>query len=253
MADYWIKLYHEILDDPKMAVLPDRLWRRVIELFLMAGRLHKDGLLPDTNQIAWMLRMPTDDLILDLQQIALTGIIERQVNGWKVVKFAKRQAAVPAKERMEQMRDRQHRQQYYGSDTQDVTQPLRNVTQITDIQITDNRSDTDGAVGKLSAVFTQSTKILPYKLDKWSEACQMMFQGGVTSDTLQKTITKMMNPEKGEKALSITGPWSVVNMAIANQANGHEPKTEKQPAGHWAVINGQQMFIPEGVDEPRTD
>lgn len=34
--------------------------------------------------------------------------------------------------------------------------------------------------------------------------------------------------------------------------NGHEHKTEKQPAGHWAVINGQQMFIPEGVDEPRT-
>jgi len=27
MADYWIKLYHEIIDDPKMATMPDRLWR----------------------------------------------------------------------------------------------------------------------------------------------------------------------------------------------------------------------------------
>lgn len=31
MANYWIKLYHEILDDPLMATMPDRLWRRTIE------------------------------------------------------------------------------------------------------------------------------------------------------------------------------------------------------------------------------
>ena len=59
MPDYWIKLYHEILDDPKMATLPDRLWRKVIEIFLIAGKLSPDksGQLPETNQIAWLLRM----------------------------------------------------------------------------------------------------------------------------------------------------------------------------------------------------
>ena len=38
-AKFWIKLYHEILDDPKMGRMPDRLWRRTIELFLLAGEL----------------------------------------------------------------------------------------------------------------------------------------------------------------------------------------------------------------------
>jgi len=28
-SPYWIKLYHEILNDPKMGRLPDRLWRRI--------------------------------------------------------------------------------------------------------------------------------------------------------------------------------------------------------------------------------
>ena len=28
MGSYWIKLYHEVLNDPKMGRLPDRLWRR---------------------------------------------------------------------------------------------------------------------------------------------------------------------------------------------------------------------------------
>ena len=40
---YWIKLYHEILEDPKMGRLSDRQFRRVIELFLLAGDCEMDG------------------------------------------------------------------------------------------------------------------------------------------------------------------------------------------------------------------
>jgi hypothetical protein len=45
-ARFWIKLYLEILDDPKMGRLPDHLWRRAVELFLLAGRAGNDGALP---------------------------------------------------------------------------------------------------------------------------------------------------------------------------------------------------------------
>jgi len=41
MSKLWIKLYHEILDDPKMCKLSDRLYRRVMELFLLAGETNK--------------------------------------------------------------------------------------------------------------------------------------------------------------------------------------------------------------------
>lgn len=128
MADYWIKLYTETLDDPKLATLPDRLWRRSIELFLLAGRLsNRTGKLPDTRQLAWMLRMPTDDLQMDLDQLTPTGIIEPIPNGWLVVNFKKRQAAATGTERSRQSRERAHR--FDNS----ATNPQRFVAQIKDI------------------------------------------------------------------------------------------------------------------------
>lgn len=126
MADYWMKLYIEILDDPKMATMPDRAWRRTIELFLVAKKLNKDGHLPEPRQIAWLLRMNAEELEHDLIQIASTGIIVQEVGGWFIPKFMERQAAVEPSERMSQMRKRNQKQQYYN----DVTQPLRKVTQI---------------------------------------------------------------------------------------------------------------------------
>lgn len=128
MADYWIKLYHEIIDDPKMATLPDRLWRRAIEVFLLAGKLcpDKSGELPDTRQLAWLLRMPTDDLQTDLVQLASTGILQATKSGWEVVNFNKRQSAVPGAERVKQHRERKQKQEYYEG----VTDLKRNVTQI---------------------------------------------------------------------------------------------------------------------------
>jgi hypothetical protein len=138
MPDYWLKLYMEILDDPKMATLPDRLWRRIIEIFMVAKRLGKDGDLPDTPQIAWMLRMNSDDLQLDLQQILSLGIIKRIETGWHIVNFTKRQGPASAAERKRQQREREHKQQYYES----VTPKSRNVTQIN--RLTDkNRVETE--------------------------------------------------------------------------------------------------------------
>lgn len=134
---YWIKLYHEILDDPKMALLPDRLWRRTIELFVLAGRHDKDGLIPDTRSIAWELRLSTDDLEMDLKQIEATGIIQRVSNGWLIVNFEKRQSAVSGAKRVQQHRERQKKQQYYGDETQEKQ------------DVTQNRTDTDTDIDQI--------------------------------------------------------------------------------------------------------
>ena len=109
-------MYMEILDDPKMATLPDRLWRRAIELFLVAGRTNDGGNIPDTAQIAWMLRMSTDDLTMDLRQIESVGIISRTPTGWMVNNFAKRQAAVGVAERVKSFREREQHAQYTGNE-----------------------------------------------------------------------------------------------------------------------------------------
>jgi len=114
VADYWIKLYHELLDDPKMALLPDRLWRRTIELFLLAGKVNKNGLLPDTAEVAWMLRCNRDEIQLDMDQIAMAGIIYKVDEGWMVAKFEERQAASTSTERSRYFRQNQKKEIYYG-------------------------------------------------------------------------------------------------------------------------------------------
>jgi DnaD/phage-associated family protein len=142
MADYWIKLYHDILDDPKMAVLPDNLWRRIIELFLFAGKLYKDGNLPDTKQIAWCLRRNENELEMELKQIVSTGIIIKSETGWFIPKFKFRQDPMTNTERVRKFRETKQHEQYNANETimeQKVTQITDNRLQITD---TDTESPT---------------------------------------------------------------------------------------------------------------
>ena len=163
MADYWIKLYHEIIEDPKIATLPDRLWRRIVELFLLAGRLcpDKSGVLPETRQLAWLLRMSTDDLDLDMRQIESVGIIQSVPGGWLIVNFKKRQSAVAPAERMRQSRQRAQKHQYYGDATEpvtlisqssgdNVTNELRNVTQINRLTETETEAEQKSATAAFS-------------------------------------------------------------------------------------------------------
>ena len=112
-SKYWIKLYHEILHDKKMARLPDNLWRRCIELFLLAGEYDDDGQLPDTEDIAWELRLDESELLAELEQLETLGIVQRNVAdmqrnvaGWLVKRFKDRQSAASSTERGQQRRAR---------------------------------------------------------------------------------------------------------------------------------------------------
>jgi len=189
MADYWIKVYHEILEDPKMATMPDRLWRRTIEMFLIAGKLSKDksGVLPETNQIAWLLRMNTDDLALDLKQLESAGIIKRIENGWTVVNFEKRQAAVTGSERVQQFRKRQQNEQYYG----DVTNVKRNVTQINRVQNTETETETEAiAIDRFSTIQKTIETITGYPPNgaKGIDAIQEVERIGATDEDIKAGI-----------------------------------------------------------------
>lgn len=159
MADYWMKLYIEILDDPKMATLPDRIWRRIIELFLIAKRQGKNGHLPDTRQLAWILRMNADELESDMTQIAQTRIVIQEIGGWFIPKFEQRQAAVSDAERMKQMRDRQQKRQYYD----DVTNQLRNITQSTEAE---SETETE------TKAETKAEEETPHLFDQFQRACE---------------------------------------------------------------------------------
>jgi hypothetical protein len=105
-SKYWIKLYHEILDDPKMGRLPDALFRRVIEFFLMAGDFGRDGGLPDLEDMAWRLRADETELKAQMEDLEALNILSRDAGGtWRVAHFKERQAPSPAIERMRRSRD----------------------------------------------------------------------------------------------------------------------------------------------------
>jgi DnaD/phage-associated family protein len=103
----WIKLYIEIMDDPKMGRLPNHLWRRAVELFLLAGREGNDGALPPVEEMAWTLHLSEDKVLEDLHGLAEVGVVhEAEPGKWVVTNFAKRQAALPVAERVRRSRIR---------------------------------------------------------------------------------------------------------------------------------------------------
>jgi hypothetical protein len=112
-TNFWIKLYHEVLHDPKMGRLPDNVWRRAIELFLLAGELDEDGKLPDTEDIAWLLHRPNvEELETELVHLEKVKILTRLEDGsWLVTKFSDRQKAIGDAERAKAYRDRKRKGQ----------------------------------------------------------------------------------------------------------------------------------------------
>jgi len=113
-AKFWIKLYHEILDDPKMGRMPDRLWRRTIELFLLAGELDQEGLLPSVHDMSWRLRVNDDALQDDLNLLISYGIVTVEGDAFTVTKFAERQTAMTPSERAARDRAAKKNAVYYG-------------------------------------------------------------------------------------------------------------------------------------------
>ena len=112
-SKYYIKLYHEILDDPKMMRLTDRLFALTIKLFLLAGDYERDGYLPSVGDMAWRLRCKQEDLETDLADLATTGIIQMRDGSWYVTKFAERQEPVNPTERWRRWKERQRKEMYY--------------------------------------------------------------------------------------------------------------------------------------------
>ena len=148
---YWIKLYLEILNDPKMSRLSDRLFRRTIELFLIAGSTDRSGVLPPVADIAWQLRQPLQKITADLQSLQDVGILTQENGDWTVTNFELRQSPADARERVRRYREARKQEQYqpFQDDnvTQNVTQAVTNryipVTTAETNRYTDTDTETD--------------------------------------------------------------------------------------------------------------
>ena len=109
MKNSWIKLYHEILLDPKMGKMNDHLFRRTIEFFLLAGQEECDGILPSIEDIAWLLRTNVPDIEKVIDTLRSLDIVQSTQDGELcVTNFYKRQNQnLSEAERSQRRRDNQ--------------------------------------------------------------------------------------------------------------------------------------------------
>lgn len=88
---FWAKLWIDILDDKKVADMPDWLFRRFIFFVLAAKEFDHDGLLQPVSDLAWRLRIPTDACTEALEALSKVGVTQKTADGWMLVNFKKRQ------------------------------------------------------------------------------------------------------------------------------------------------------------------
>lgn len=102
-----------------MGRMTDDLWRRTIEVFLLAGENGNDGFLPPLDDMAWTLRLSREQLESNLIELTKYSIVEQRDGRWYVINFVKRQAAISVNDRVSAHRDRKRKQEYYGEETRE--------------------------------------------------------------------------------------------------------------------------------------
>jgi hypothetical protein len=226
-SKYWIKLYHEILDDPKMGRLDDALFRRAVECFLAAGDLGRDGALPPAADLAWRLRVDEGELESQLEALSSVGILTRgEEGGWFVTNFHKRQKSVSTRERVRRFRENERK-----NPERDEESRNENVTKrYTDIDIEADEEEKRREMEKESASGTQADELsktfiaetgIPLHTGgrkKWEEALRRMRKAGVTCEDLREALRACY-----QKGLTIASLGSAVNPAIIEMSRrkGH--------------------------------
>ncbi len=110
----WVKLYTEMLDDPKIGKLPDAMKWRFVQLVLLAGECDAEGCIANGDvaltigEVAWRLRLDETQLAADIEHFKKIGLVSDDDNTLCVVNFTKRQGR-PQEDKRAAWRERQAR------------------------------------------------------------------------------------------------------------------------------------------------
>lgn len=85
MASGWLRLYTELLDDPKIQSLPETLFKFWVNCLCLAGK--NEGVIPDDETLAWALREQLCNVSLKIQLLSEKGLIDilethREPHNW---------------------------------------------------------------------------------------------------------------------------------------------------------------------------
>lgn len=129
----WFRLYHELLDDPKVQRLPGDLFKFWVNCLCLACR--GDGQLPPLDDIAFGLRMPHSKVEQSIQSLMRRGLVDQVEQGLTPHAWNERQfQSDNVTERVKRFRQRSKT----VNETLDVTPPDQNRT---DTEQTQNRTE----------------------------------------------------------------------------------------------------------------
>ena len=149
MTQPWFRLYHEVLDDPKVQRLDPALFKTWINLLCLAAR--HDGNLPALPDIAFSLRTDKAAIERSLAELAKLDLIEivdsiAKPHAWEERQFKSDSSA----ER--QRRYRERRRNRNGDGESDVTR---------DVTVAMQDSDSDSEQNRIESRSNEREPILP--------------------------------------------------------------------------------------------
>lgn len=150
---HWIKLYVEMVDDPKVGLLPDAVKWRWVSVLLLAGEFNEDGYLPDVNDMAWRLHTNVETLQGEMRTMAGRGLVElREYDDgserWFIPAFAKRQEAATSTERSRMMRHK--RRQNSNDDSRGAGRNVAFSSHNTETEYRIQNTETEGESGAIA-------------------------------------------------------------------------------------------------------
>ena len=261
--NYWMKLWFDILRDPKMGMLPDRLWRRVIELFLLAGQQGEEGLLPNPAEIAWQLNKSEKAIITDLEKIRKTGIVDINVDGvWYVTNFKKRNAPVSSSKRAKDYRMRNYGTEFTGKSNADdekterkenVNETLRSEEEQRNRRTEEQINNTtlpplppnENEIVQFGNVYNDITGNDPQFTPKEVDAIQEIIKAGGTTADYRKALEGMQAKHYTIATMASALKWTLgdiekrKNPILPN--NGYKP-TKQLSAGLDEILDGAPIF-----------
>jgi hypothetical protein len=105
----WLKLWHEFLDSPKIQRVTESLRARYVNLLCVACKENDEGRLPDTEKVAFMIRLSVSETLETLDALANAGLIDRRlkcyaIHDWEYWQYHQSPGAI----KQQRYRDRQH-------------------------------------------------------------------------------------------------------------------------------------------------
>lgn len=135
MARQWVKLWTKQLENPEIAELPDYLYRRWIEILMLAGKNDADGLLQPVRKMAYILRLKETQLSENLMSLNQIGVVHQDDAGnWYVTNWKKHQYSDSTE------RVRRYREKHKDEDDDRYSNGYKNVTCISSPLISSDSS-----------------------------------------------------------------------------------------------------------------